>query len=281
MTAALRRSNPGGRLLRSRCLSQLSPQTSSETAQISEHKKVVTLDDIADYFWARPLVGQHRSDMGFHSVRWAHLLSHVDELVSRAPDSSELRVLDIGVSLQTDLLKHNYPGCVDTLDIDDSDTVPTGAEQAHLLDLNDLFHEDRRPDFGPYDVIVMCEVIEHLYTDPDRVLAGVGGWLKPGGHLFVQTPNAVALHKRLELLMGRNPYMQLVGGTRTSPPHFHEYTIDELAVAGQAAGLEVVGTDARNYFNSSRRAAALYNRVCESLSPSMRAGLSITYRRPA
>jgi 2-polyprenyl-3-methyl-5-hydroxy-6-metoxy-1,4-benzoquinol methylase len=127
----------------------------------------------------------------------------------------------------------------------------------------------------------MCEVIEHLYTDPDRVLAGVGSWLKPGGQLFVQTPNAVALHKRVELLTGRNPYMQLVGGTRTSPPHFHEYTIDELANAGRAAGLEVAGTDARNYFTGSRRGTDLYNRICERLSPSLRAGLSITYRRPA
>jgi 2-polyprenyl-3-methyl-5-hydroxy-6-metoxy-1,4-benzoquinol methylase len=262
-------------------LSQPNPQTASEPATHAHVEKVLTLDGLADYFWGRPLVGQHRSDIGFHAVRWVHLLSHVDRLVERTSDPAALRLLDIGVSLQTELLKHNYPGRVDTLDIDDSDTMPTGAEQAHLLDLNSLYYEDRRPDLGPYDVIVMCEVIEHLHTGPDRVLAGVGAWLKPGGHLFVQTPNAVALHKRVELMAGINPYMELSGGTPTSPPHFHEYTIDELAAAGQAAGLEVVDRDARNYFTSSRRGSALYNRLCESLPRALRAGLSITYRRPA
>jgi len=218
--------------------------------------------------------------MAFHVVRWAHLLSHVDVLVNRLPAGRHPRILDIGVSLQTRLLRHNYPGCVDTLDIDESRTEPSGDEQDHLFDLNDLYYEDRRPRLGPYDVIVMCEVIEHLYTPPATVLAGVASWMTTGGYLFLQTPNAVALHKRLTALAGRHPYMELSEGTRTSPPHFREYTSAELIAAGRAAGLQVVAHDARNYFSGSRRGTYLYNRLCEALPPGLRAGLSVTYRRP-
>jgi trans-aconitate methyltransferase len=244
-------------------------------------KKVLTVGDIIDYFWPRELVGQHRADMAFHTVRWAHLLGHVDALVNQIPDDHRPRILDIGVSLQTELLRHNYPGSVDTLDIDESETELTGGEQDHLFDLNDLYYKDRWPQFEPYDVIVMCEVIEHLHTSSIEVLAGVASWMKPGGYLFVQTPNAVALHKRVTALAGKNPYMDLAGGTPTSPPHFREYTIAELIANGQAAGLEVVAHDARNYFTGRRRGSDLYNRLCEELPPSLRAGLSVTYRRPA
>jgi 2-polyprenyl-3-methyl-5-hydroxy-6-metoxy-1,4-benzoquinol methylase len=242
--------------------------------------KVLTEHDIADYFWKRELGGQNRSDLAFHSVRWAHLLAHVDGLAGRLGSEHSPRILDIGVSLQTELLKHNYPGHVDTLDIDDDDVERGEGESHHLLDLNDLYYEDRWPPLGPYDLIVMCEVIEHLYTPSVRVLAGVASWLAPGGFLFVQTPNAVALRKRIEAVAGRNPYMDLSEGTRTSPPHFREYTKSELIAAGREAGLEVVDVDARNYFSGSRRGAVLYNRVCERLPPTFRAGLSVTYRRP-
>jgi 2-polyprenyl-3-methyl-5-hydroxy-6-metoxy-1,4-benzoquinol methylase len=241
--------------------------------------KVLTEADIADYFWRRELGGQNRSDLAFHSLRWAHLLGHVDGLVGRLGPGRGGRILDIGVSLQTELLKHNYPGRVDTLDIDDDDVARAEGESHHLLDLNDLYYEERRPALGPYDVIVMCEVIEHLYTPSVNVLAGVASWLAPGGYLFIQTPNAVALHKRLKALAGYNPYMDLSAGTRTSPPHFREYTKAELISAGHNAGLEVLNVDARNYFTGRRPGTQAYNWLCERLPPTLRAGLSVTYRR--
>lgn len=242
--------------------------------------KILTASEIADYFWNHELVGQDRADMAFHTVRWAHLLTRVDALVNQSPAEPRVRILDIGVSLQTQLLRHNYPGCVDTLDIVEKDVEPGEGVEHHVFDLNDLYYEDRWPALERYDVVVMCEVIEHLYTPSVKVLAGIASWMKPGGYLFLQTPNAVALHKRVKALAGRQPYMDLSAGTREAPPHFREYTMKELVSTGRAVGLEPVREEARNYFTGSKPGGAMYNRLCERLPPGFRAGLAVTYRRP-
>lgn len=244
-------------------------------------EKILTQEDIADYFWPRALDGQSRADLAFHAVRWTHLLTQVDALVSELSGEGRVRILDIGVSLQTELLRHNYPGCVDSLDIVDSDPDPGQGQTAEVFDLNNLYCEERWPALEAHDVIVMCEVIEHLYTPSVKVLSGIATWIRPGGYLFLQTPNAVSLHKRVKALMGRHPYMDLSDGTREAPPHFREYTMGELLSAGRASGLEIAGYEAHNYFTGSKPATRMYNLLCERLPPSFRAGLSVTYRRPA
>jgi SAM-dependent methyltransferase len=52
-------------------------------------------------------------------------------------------------------------------------------------------------DGPPFDVIVMIEVIEHL-RQPRQLLSELRGLLRPGGHIFVTTPNVASLKSRLE-----------------------------------------------------------------------------------
>jgi hypothetical protein len=54
--------------------------------------------------------------------------------------------------------------------------------------------------------IVFAEVIEHLFTAPELVLAYLHELLVPRGQLLLQTPNAASLRKRLKLALGRNPF---------------------------------------------------------------------------
>jgi SAM-dependent methyltransferase len=46
----------------------------------------------------------------------------------------------------------------------------------------------------PYDLILAMDVIEHL-QDPFQLLNRAGSLLRPGGLLFLQTPNAGSLHR--------------------------------------------------------------------------------------
>jgi predicted SAM-dependent methyltransferase len=245
--------------------------------------KVLSEHDIADYFWLRALDGQDRSDYAFHRKRWAFLLAQVDPLVelSRAHAAvGRLRILDIGVSLQTDLLRNNYPDIpVDTLDIVENSKVRRSDDQHLTFDLNDLYDRDSWPQIGPYDVIVMCEVIEHLYTAGRVALSFLAEILRPGGFIFLQTPNAVALHKRIQMAAGRNPYMGL-DHSRQSPGHFHEFTVAELGDIARQAGLDVFEVSVHNYFSASRPLSIVYNRVGEMLPSALRAGISMTLSKP-
>jgi hypothetical protein len=249
---------------------------------VVDHARVLTERDLADFVWPLRLDGQDRADLAFHGRRWVILLQHVDVLIeARRASGVPLRMLDIGPSLQTDVLRHNYPDVpIDTLDLSDDPRTPRPQDIHVQYDLNDLYHRQRWPHIGPYDVIVMCEVIEHLYTGADTVLAGLASIAKSGASLFLQTPNAAALHKRIQLAAGRNPYMSLEED-RTRPPHFHEFTAQELAEAARRAGWRVDGVETHNAFSRQNVLSHVYNRVCSALPASFQAGISMTLTMPA
>jgi SAM-dependent methyltransferase len=57
---------------------------------------------------------------------------------------------------------------------------------------------------GEFDAIVMAEVLEHLY-DTDAALGEIHRILRPGGRLFVSTPNLASWYNRVLLLLGIQP----------------------------------------------------------------------------
>jgi 2-polyprenyl-3-methyl-5-hydroxy-6-metoxy-1,4-benzoquinol methylase len=58
---------------------------------------------------------------------------------------------------------------------------------------------------APFDAVVCADVIEHV-TDPEKLLALIRGWLKPGGVLFASLPNIANISIRLALLFGQFRY---------------------------------------------------------------------------
>lgn len=110
------------------------------------------------------------------------------------------------------------------------------------------------------------------------------GWiaslLAPGGHLLVQTPNAVALPKRLRMLAGRNPF-QPMSADRAYPGHMREYTTAELVGEGRALGLEVIELRTANYFATEKFSNRLYQRLERFVPRTLRAGITIVYVAPA
>ena len=207
-----------------------------------------------------------RHYLAYHSRRYAALMRIVAEL---APQ----RVLNVGPMFETRLLRETG-AVVDTLGFPHP-LFPPGEGERHIeVDLNEL-----PPDGdASYDAIVMAEVIEHLHTSPVTVLAALAGWLRPGGAMVLQTPNAVALHKRLRMLAGRNP-LEPIRVDRSNPGHFHEYTIGELRDAARQAGLELGELRTENYFGAGRGARA-YALAGRALPPSLRHGITLLLRRP-
>jgi len=180
--------------------------------------------------------------LAFHAPRYKMLLEVLAPHVTPGT-----RVLDIGRSTLSVLLSQQFGAKVDTLGF--AADQPTDIGNHWKFDLNDSqFSERWRTDLGPYDVIVMAEVIEHIHTSPSLVLRFLKSLLTESGVIVVQTPNAAALHKRVKLLLGRNPY-DLIVEDISDPLHFREYTKAELIRYLRGAGFDILKFASGNYFD--------------------------------
>ena len=159
-------------------------------------------------------------------------------------------------------------------------------------------------DLSGYELIIMAEVIEHLYTSPSLVPGLLQSLLRPGGLLIVQTPNALAIGRRFKMLLGRHPF-ELIRENPHNPGHFREYTARELEQYGRQLGLLLVHSehhhsiDLRHKFalmsrkTEGREAAGkrtlLYrlhelgitNFVYRHLPPTLRPGLTVIFQKPS
>jgi trans-aconitate methyltransferase len=203
-----------------------------------------------------------------HARRYALLLDLVEAL---GPG----RILVVGPSFESSLLRERVPeATVDTLGWLDH-RFPLRENEQHLeLDLN----AGEYPELEPHDVVVCCEVVEHLHVPAERVLRFLATGLAPGGHLIVQTPNATALPKRLRMLFGRNPY-EPIRNEPGNPGHFHEYTVPEVRAAVEAAGFDITQVVTANYFNHGSRKNQAYRAVERLLLPTLREGITVVARR--
>jgi trans-aconitate methyltransferase len=237
---------------------------------------MLTESAVVEFFADWNLNPTERGYLAFHNRRFAYVLRVVAECVRQRGDEP-LTLLDIGPHFLTALLGHCYPqATLNTLGYPNPRCYRPERVSQHLqFDLNQAQHHRDWPAFPRHDVIVMSEVIEHLYTAPELVLGFVETLLKPGGFLIVQTPNAVAWSKRMVMLRGANPF-EMIRQSRENPGHFREYTVGELRNVGQQAGLETVESRLENYFNGRLSVAA---RVASLMRPSLRQGITMVYRR--
>jgi len=183
---------------------------------------------------AQQIINAYPGDgyLAYHARRYAHLLELLGAHL--APDS---KILDIGKSKLTELIANEFSCAVDTLGFGPDHHDEKGTH--YHFDLNDAQDQTQwRGDLPRYTIIVMADVIEHLYTAPGLVLSFIKTLLAPRGLLVLQTPNAAALHKRLKLLLGANPYEQ-IRPSKTNPGHFREYTKKELFVLAKEQGLQI------------------------------------------
>jgi trans-aconitate methyltransferase len=216
----------------------------------------------------------------YHTPRFVYVMGLIGELLDAAGATAArpARVLDIGPHFITRLTHELFGDRVkiDTLGWPNFRLYEERIVDRHFqFDLNDAYDPERWPEFVEHDVVIMAEVIEHLYTAPRQVLACLLHFVKPGGYLIVQTPNAVALRSRLLMLAGKHPFDQ-INEDRTNPAHYREYTLEELCRFGEQAGFRVHRAVRQDYFRSNA-----LGRLAGKLSPALRKGLTVVYQRPA
>jgi SAM-dependent methyltransferase len=99
------------------------------------------------------------------------------------------------------------------------------------LDVREGTFDDVPLDAGPFDVVSMNDVIEHV-TDPQEMLRRAAAMLRPGGILYLVTPDVCSLSARI--LRGR------WWGFR--PAHLYYFSVATLGQMLERAGLEPVLT---------------------------------------
>lgn len=97
-------------------------------------------------------------------------------------------------------------------------------------------YEDSR-----FDVVVCCEILEHLSHDPMHMLREIHRILKPGGALLLTTPNLASAKSFAYVLQGQSPYVwgQYPVGGRATDRHNREYTALEVRKLVELGGFRV------------------------------------------
>lgn len=138
------------------------------------------------------------------------------------------RVLDIGC--RDGALTGYYCKGNEVTGIDIDSEALSRAKEAYNIttihaDLNGSW-----PVEGVYDVVVACEIIEHLYY-PDHVLRKIYAVLAPGGVLLGSIPHAFSLQSRARLMLARKKNTAL-----EDPTHINHFWGPEFKALIEAQG---------------------------------------------
>jgi SAM-dependent methyltransferase len=93
-------------------------------------------------------------------------------------------------------------------------------------------------DNGAFDIVLFCEVLEHLQGDPLRVLREIKRVLKDDGHLVLTTPNVTRLENVCRMIAGENIY-DPYSGYGSYGRHNREYNKHELSLLLNHCGFKV------------------------------------------
>lgn len=193
------------------------------------------------------------------------------------------RTLDIGGGIMAVLTKRLLGHAPIVGDVNER-----AREDVEALGLDfvliDLFR-DGAPPVSDLDLVVLQEVIEHIPQPPYIVFRRIAQMLKPGGYLFLTTPNGHRFRNFLYMALGK----EILGIYRYPDEgealgHQHEYTRRQLLWQADRGGFEVCSADyyADGWTGSSKKAQLAWTLARPAdLIPYMRNGIAMVMRRTA
>jgi hypothetical protein len=249
---------------------------------INHHKKAITkermikaytADEIRQYFSSRSLDDMSRRYIQYHAKRYEFLLKKISELRSLFIDVQSIKIIDIGPSYFTELLRKCFvDDTISTIGFDSVERrgghfplcVDYDKSQHFNFDLNDAQYPEKRIKVPKADIIVMGGVIEYCYASPIMVLKFVRTLMNNGGYFVLETVNAVRLSNRIRMLMGISPYKMIRKNVDTS---FHEYTKTELLEIANRSGFNVRSCEYCSYFYRKTLKEKIYDFILKLLPP--------------
>lgn len=232
--------------------------TTPSSRQIAFPPDVADRESLRDYLTDTDLFGAVPQEGDAYLTDALERIRITMALVPAVPEGS--RILELGANpyFITRLLRRrglsvtcaNYFGEGNELTRQVVTAPRSGERQVYEFDQFNV-ERDRFPyEDASFDLVLCCEILEHLPNDPVHMLAEIHRILaQPAGTLLLTTPNATRLTNLTRILRGENPYEEL-SGYGTYGRHNREYTVDELRRLLEGCGFhvdEVFAADIHNH----------------------------------
>jgi SAM-dependent methyltransferase len=136
-----------------------------------------------------------------------------------------------------------------------SQTIDGKDVQSTFLTLNFEDEAIPLPDES-LDLVLCCEVIEHMDVDPMFLMAELNRVLKPGGTLLLTTPNSASSQNVWKIINGYRPHF-FMQYTKDRSPYRHnfEYDVHGIRTLTEAAGFSCVSMETVDTFGEPSKKA--------------------------
>lgn len=240
---------------------------------------MVSAEDVSALFNELALNDAERRYIEGQSDRLAYLVNLVQKYVDRLDRRAKL--LDFGPHFLTrciiDLVAPSPE--IWTIGYAYDKLVPANSVIEHkMVDINACNSSPQPFSDDFFDIIMICELIEHLLIPPNLVFAFAKPMLaSPNGVIICGTPNAVSISKRLKMMMGENPFQPLFEDWKHFRGHVREYTMSEICNYGNLAGLSVEMSEYCNYWQQYLFPSSVEISQIENKIPMFMGGLTIVF----
>jgi 2-polyprenyl-6-hydroxyphenyl methylase/3-demethylubiquinone-9 3-methyltransferase len=182
------------------------------------------------------------TDAHYFRSHYARYLQTRDFALCIVPEGTRLRILDIGAHWLHNAFFYANRGH-DLVVMDAPDTLAQRSVQDAAATMGAEIRPTRRMEKADglleleqdsVDVVLFCEVIEHLAFNPIPFWKQVYRVMKPGGRIITTTPNAFyfrSLNQRITRLRNGESIglpVSEIFSVGTYGHHWKEYTLDEL-----------------------------------------------------
>ena len=117
---------------------------------------------------------------------------------------------------------------------------------------------------GKFDMITAMAVIEHYPHSLKIFMFNLKAILKENGRLYVEVPNIAYWPKRIQMLKGKTPLVNISDIYNSYMPfigHHHEFTISELRDLARVSGFNVIAEHFYNYSIHASLTGIIWNPI--------------------